>query len=95
MIGIGLLLVALAGGLVLLVSRRGTNGGGIEFGRTSAPEREDSLNARLYVAAVIGGLLALAITIVLVFQFGRHDPSPPSLTDNPNAAIPGKILYVN
>lgn len=53
------------------------------------------MNARLYVAAIIGGLLALILTVVLVFQFGRHDPSPPSLTDDPNPAIPGKILYVN
>ncbi len=53
------------------------------------------MNSRIYAAVVLGGIAILAITLVLVFQFGRHDPSPPSLTDNPNPAIPGKILYVN
>lgn len=53
------------------------------------------MNSRIYAAAVLGGIAILAITLVLVFQFGRHNPSPPSLADNPNPAIPGKILYVN
>ena len=96
---IALLALVVLGGLIaaaISFSKKG-NGSGIGAGaRHDGPEeREVSLNARLYVAAVIGGLLALVVTVVLVFQFGRHDPSPPSLTDNPNSAIPGKILFVN
>ena len=53
------------------------------------------MNARLYTAAVLGGVMAVAITLVLVLQFGRHTPSPPSLQDDPNPAIPGKILYLD
>jgi hypothetical protein len=53
------------------------------------------MRTRLYVAAVLGGLALLAAVVVVVFAFGRKDPSPPSLQDNPNTAIPGEILYVN
>lgn len=49
---------------------------------------------RLMVAAVFLGLSALAVTVVLVFAFGRHDPSPPSLRDNPNPNIPGEVIYL-
>lgn len=51
------------------------------------------MKTRLYVAGVLGGLAVLAVVGVLIFQFGRHDPSPPSLIDNPNRAIPGELLF--
>jgi hypothetical protein len=50
---------------------------------------------RLVAAAVIVALAALALLIVLVFAFGRHDPSPPSLTKQPNASIPGELVFVD
>ncbi len=53
------------------------------------------MKARLYVAAVIAGLALLVITVVIVANYGRHDPSPPSLEDNPNPAIPGSIIYLD
>jgi hypothetical protein len=53
------------------------------------------MRARLYVAAVLAGLAALVITILVVINYGRHDPSPPSLRDNPNPAIPGRIIYLD
>jgi hypothetical protein len=43
-------------------------------------------------AAVILGLIAIIAVPVLIFAYGRHDPSPPSLEDNPNPAIPGVVL---
>lgn len=51
------------------------------------------MKQRLIVAAALGGLAVLAAVVVAVLQFGRVDPSPPSLVDNPNPAIPGEILY--
>lgn len=53
------------------------------------------MKTRLYVAAVLGGLALLAATVVVVFAFGRHNPSPPSLEDNPRTEIPGELLYIN
>lgn len=53
------------------------------------------MRTRLYVAAVIAGLALLVITVVVVANYGRHDPSPPSLRDDPNPAIPGSIIYLN
>lgn len=53
------------------------------------------MKARLYVASVIGGLALLVIMIVVVLNYGRHDPSPPSLRNHPNPAIPGKVIYVD
>jgi WD40 repeat protein len=53
------------------------------------------VKTRLYVAAVIGGLALLVVTVVIVANFGRHDPSPPSLRDDPNPAIPGSIIYLD
>lgn len=49
---------------------------------------------RLMVVGVFAGLSALAVVIVLVLAFGRYDPSPPSLQDTPNPAIPGEVLYL-
>jgi hypothetical protein len=51
------------------------------------------MKERLAVAAVLGALAVLVGVVVVVVQFGRVDPSPPSLIDNPNPAIPGEILY--
>ena len=51
------------------------------------------MRTRLYVAGVFGGLAVLALVFVIVFAFGRHHPSPPSLRDNPRPEIPGEILY--
>lgn len=48
---------------------------------------------RLYGLLVLGGVVAVAVLIVLIFQFGRHKPSPPSLAANPNISIPGTIVY--
>ena len=48
---------------------------------------------RAYAAVVMASVLGLVLAVVLVFQFGRHHPSPPSLTDNPNPAIPGTLVY--
>lgn len=53
------------------------------------------MKARLYVAAVLAGLAALVVTVLVVLNYGRHDPSPPSLQDNPNPAIPGHIVYLD
>ena len=53
------------------------------------------MRTRLYVAAVLAGLALLVITVIVVASFGRHDPSPPSLRDDPNPAIPGSIIYLN
>lgn len=53
------------------------------------------MKTRIYVAGTLAGLAALAITAVVVFAYGRHDPSPPSLLDEPNPAIAGQILYIN
>jgi len=53
------------------------------------------MRARLYVVGALGGLAALAVAVVVVLAFGRHDPSPPSLEDEPNPAIPGEILYLD
>jgi len=54
-----------------------------------------SLKGRLWAAAIVAGLAAVAALVVVVFKFGRYDPSPPSLVDHPNPAIPGEILFVD
>ena len=51
------------------------------------------MKQRLIPALAIGGLLAIVVFGVLVFQFGRRHPSPPSLEENPHPEIPGEILY--
>mgnify|MGYP003379564532 CR=1 FL=1 len=53
------------------------------------------MKTRLYVAAVLGGLALLIAVALVVFAFGRHNPSPPSLQDNPRPEIPGQILYLD
>lgn len=93
MIALGLLVVVGLIAFVVMGSRKGFGGMGASGSRE--PEKEASMSSRLYVAAIIGGVLLLAVTLVLVFQFGRHDPSPPSLVDKPNPAIPGKLLFIN
>jgi hypothetical protein len=51
------------------------------------------MRTRLYIAGIFGALALLAVALVVVIQFGRHDPSPPSLKDNPRPEIPGRVLY--
>ena len=46
------------------------------------------MRQRAYVAGILGGVAALLVLVVVVLQFGRYDPSPPSLQENPNPAIP-------
>jgi hypothetical protein len=54
-----------------------------------------SLRTRLWAAAIVAGVVAIAVLVVLVFKFGRYNPSPPSLVEHPNPAIPGEILYID
>jgi len=53
------------------------------------------MKTRIYVTGVLGGLAVLLVLAVVVVQFGRNNPSPPSLIENPNPAIPGELLYQN
>lgn len=50
---------------------------------------------RLFVGGVFAGFAILALLAVLIFQFGRRHPSPTSLQDNPNPAIPGEVIYLD
>jgi len=50
---------------------------------------------RLYVVAVLGGLALMAVLALAVFQFGLKNPSPPSMIENPNPDVKGKIVYIN
>jgi hypothetical protein len=52
-----------------------------------------TIRDRLYAVLVVGGVVAVALLLVLIFRFGRHDPSPPSLRSNPNPSISGVIVY--
>ncbi len=51
------------------------------------------MTQRAIVAAVLCGLVAIVAVPLVIFAYGRHDPSPPSLEDNPNPAIPGEVLF--
>jgi hypothetical protein len=51
------------------------------------------MKQRAVVAAVLGGLVAIIAVPLLIFAYGRHDPSPPSLEDDPVMAIPGTVLF--
>ena len=53
------------------------------------------MKTRLYAAGILAGLAALIVVAVVVFAFGRNNPSPPSLERNPNPAIPGELLFIN
>lgn len=53
------------------------------------------MRERLLVAGVVAGVAAVAVLAVLILNFGRFDPSPPSLISRPIAEIPGEILYIN
>lgn len=53
------------------------------------------MRQRLYVGAVFAGVVAAALLAVLVIQFGRSDPSPPSLQDNPRLEIPGTLVFID
>ncbi len=52
------------------------------------------MRSRLAVVATFAGVAALILLAVAVWKFGQKDPSPPSLTKNPNEAITGEILYI-
>ena len=49
---------------------------------------------RLFVAGVFASFAVLLLLSVVIFQFGRRNPSPPSLQDHPNPAIPGEVIYL-
>lgn len=53
------------------------------------------MRTRLYAAGIIGGLALLTVTVIVVFALGRNNPSPPSLEDHPNLAIPGELLFID
>jgi hypothetical protein len=48
---------------------------------------------RLIIVGVLAGLALLTGVVFVAFQFGRVDPSPPSLEDTPDRRIPGEILF--
>ena len=50
---------------------------------------------RLFVAGVFASFAVLLLLSVVIFQFGRRNPSPPSLQDHPNPAIPGEVIYLS
>jgi len=60
-----------------------------------ADERERGVKERMWAAGVLGGLALVAVLALIVLKFGRIDPSPPSLRDDPNSAIPGQIVYLD
>ncbi|MEX0782358.1 MAG: hypothetical protein WD557_06880 [Dehalococcoidia bacterium] len=51
------------------------------------------MRQRAIIAAALCGLVAIVAIPLVIFQFGRHDPSPPSLQDEPIASIPGEVLF--
>lgn len=51
------------------------------------------MKQRGILAGVIAGLVAIIAVPVLIFAYGRSDPSPPSLADDPNVGIPGEVLF--
>lgn len=51
--------------------------------------------SRLWVAGTLGAFAVLAVLALMLLQYGRKDPSPPSLRDRPNPAIAGRIVYVD
>ncbi len=51
------------------------------------------MKERIVVGSAVGGLAILVAVALIVFQFGRENPSPPSLIENPNPAIPGELLF--
>ncbi len=51
------------------------------------------MKERIVVGSAVGGMAILVAVALVVFQFGRTNPSPPSLIDSPNPAIPGELLF--
>ncbi|WP_322797089.1 hypothetical protein [Tepidiforma sp.] len=54
-----------------------------------------STRDRWFAAAVLGGLAAVLVSAVIALGWGRKNVSPPDLTETPNPAIPGQVLYVD
>lgn len=50
---------------------------------------------RWFAVAVIAGVAAVIVAAVVLLRIGIEDPSPPSLAETPNPAIPGDILYAD
>lgn len=53
------------------------------------------MRQRWVAAAALGGVAVLVAAAVVALQFGRRNPSPPSLADEPNPAIPGRVAYID
>ncbi len=53
------------------------------------------LPARWFAVIVLGGLASVLVAAVVLLRLGVTDPSPPSLTRDPNPAIPGDLLYLD
>ena len=53
------------------------------------------MKQRATVAAILGGIALVFVLAILVIGPGRHHPSPPSLQDHPNPAIPGELLWLD
>lgn len=53
------------------------------------------MKSRLAIAATFAGVAVLVAVALVAFQFGRIDPSPPSLRNTPAPSIPGEILYTS
>jgi hypothetical protein len=54
-----------------------------------------TLRERLFAGGILLGVLLLLGVVGWVFLYGRLDPSPPSLRDNPQPSFPGEVLYVD
>ncbi|WP_322819217.1 hypothetical protein [Tepidiforma sp.] len=50
---------------------------------------------RWFAAAVIAGVSAVIVAVVVLLRIGIENPSPPPLIATPNPAIPGEILYAS
>ncbi len=57
------------------------------------PGSRSKLRNALFLAAAALGLAAVVLIPLVVVRFGRVDPSPASLSDDPRNEIPGELLY--
>ena len=53
----------------------------------------NEIRSRLWVAGILVGLAVVVALVIVLLEFGRKNPSPPSLADHPNPAIPGTLAY--